>query len=124
MPLFDKPPSAGWMPRGTGLPAAGGGGGGLLGGGVGFCAVGGKDRPLTLCLALASPRLPPRSRSAGRGGVAAVALHVAVVSIVVSLAAWSRSSARPPENAKTDAPQMTRLVFLLPPRPGGGARRW
>ncbi len=73
-----------------------------------------------LCLALPSPRLPARSRSAGRGGVAAVAVHIVAVSIVVSLPAWSRSGARPAVNATTDAPHVPRLVFVLQPGPGGG----
>jgi periplasmic protein TonB len=73
-----------------------------------------------LCLALPSPRLPARSRSAGRGGVAAVAVHAGAVAVVISLAAWSRSSARLTVNAITDSPQVPRLVFVLQPGPDGG----
>lgn len=73
-----------------------------------------------LCLALPSPRLPARSRSAGRGGVAAVAVHMAAVAVVLSLAAWSRPSARVTVNAVTDSPQVPRLVFVLQPGPSGG----
>lgn len=72
-----------------------------------------------LCLVLPSPRLPERERSARRGGIAAVALHVAVVSIV-SMAAWSRSTSHHVPIAETEPTQLPRLVFLLTPAPGGG----
>ena len=48
-----------------------------------------------LCLALAAPRLPTRSRSAHRGGIASVAFHVAVISVLISAATLSRSTNRP-----------------------------
>lgn len=73
-----------------------------------------------LCLALPSPRLPVRSRSAGRGGMFSVVLHIAAVSIVMSLAAWSRSRTPPTVAATPDRPQVPRLVFVLQPGPGGG----
>ena len=73
-----------------------------------------------LCLVVPSPRLPARSRSAGSCGIASAVLHVVAVSTVISLAAWSRSSAPHPVNATADGPQVPRLVFLLQPGPGGG----
>jgi periplasmic protein TonB len=74
-----------------------------------------------LCIALAAPRLPTRSRSAHRGGIASVAFHVAVISILISAATWSRSTNRPvPNPAAHEAIQLPRLVFLLQPGPGGG----
>src|SRR5262245_24607674 len=72
-----------------------------------------------LCLVLPSPRLPARSRSAGRSGIASVAVHVTAVAIVMSLA-WSRPTARHAVSAAPDRPQAARLVFLLQPGPGGG----
>ncbi|HEU4694554.1 MAG TPA: energy transducer TonB [Vicinamibacterales bacterium] len=45
---------------------------------------------------------------------------MAAVAVVLSLAAWSRPSARVTVNAVTDSPQVPRLVFVLQPGPGGG----
>ena len=74
-----------------------------------------------LCLVLAAPRLPTRSRSAHRGGIASVAFHVAVISILISVATLSRSTNRPvPNPAALESLQLPRLVFLLQPGPGGG----
>lgn len=73
-----------------------------------------------LCLALPPPRLPARSRSAGRGGVASVAVHLVVASLVISLFAWSHSAGRLSATATTDSPQLPRMVFILQPAPGGG----
>lgn len=80
----------------------------------------GEGRPL-LSLGLAAPRLPTRSRSAHRGGIASVAFHVGVLSILISVATWSRSTNRPVPNAAAhEAIQLPRLVFLLQPGPAGG----
>ena len=74
-----------------------------------------------LCLTLATPRLPGRSGSANRAGIASVVFHVAVVSIVISMAAWPRSSSQPSVSEPSTQPtQVPRLVFLLRPGPGGG----
>jgi protein TonB len=74
-----------------------------------------------LCLVLAAPRMPTRSRSAHRGGIVAVALHVAVISILFSVATVSRSTNRPVADPAThESIQLPRLVFLLQPGPGGG----
>lgn len=79
-----------------------------------------EGRPL-LYLSLAAPRLPTRSRSAHRGGIASVAFHVAVISILISVATWSRSTNRPVPNAAAhESIQLPRLVFLLQPGPAGG----
>jgi periplasmic protein TonB len=72
-----------------------------------------------LCLVLPTPRLPQRARSGSRAGMASVILHTAVISIVISVAAWSRSTARAP-NTAAEPMQLPRLVFLLRPEPGGG----
>ena len=78
-----------------------------------------EERSL-LCIGLAAPRLPTRSRSAHRGGIASVAFHVAVISII-SAATSSRSTNRPvPNPAAHESIQLPRLVFLLRPGPGGG----
>ena len=74
-----------------------------------------------LCLVLAAPRLPTRSRLAHRGGIASAAFHVAVISILISAATVSRSTNRPVANPAThESIQLPRLVFLLQPGPGGG----
>src|SRR5688572_28194470 len=74
-----------------------------------------------LCLALAAPRVPTRARSAQKGALASVILHVAAISIVMSLTAWPRSKARHPAESSTQAsPPVPRLVFLLQPGPPGG----
>ena len=52
-----------------------------------------------LCLVLPAPRLPQRARSGSRAGMASVIFHTAVISIVISVAAWSRSTARAPDAA-------------------------
>ena len=72
-----------------------------------------------LCLVLPAPRLPQRARSGGRAGMASVIFHTAVISLVISVAAWSRSMARGPDTA-AEPMQLPRLVFLLRPEPGGG----
>ena len=75
----------------------------------------------SLCLARPSPRLPARSRSARTSGIASIAFHVAAASIVISLAAWSRSTASHWPVTAAESPQAPRLVFLLQPgRAGGG----
>jgi periplasmic protein TonB len=74
-----------------------------------------------LCLVVPAPRLPRRSRSGQRGGIASVAFHVAVISIVVTVAAWSRSTERRvPNPAASGSTQVPRIVFLVQPGPGGG----
>jgi periplasmic protein TonB len=73
-----------------------------------------------LCLALSAPRLPRRSGSANRGGIASMAIHLAVFSIVISVAACPRSTARSVSDPSTQPTQVPRLVFLLRPGPGGG----
>ena len=73
-----------------------------------------------LCLALAAPRLPGRLGSANKGGIASVAFHLVVFSIVVSVAAWPRSTPRSVLDPSTQTTQVPRLVFLLRPGPGGG----
>ena len=74
-----------------------------------------------LCIALAAPRLPTRSRSAHRGGLASAAFHVAVISILISAATVPRSTSRPvPNPAAHESVQLPRLVFLMQPGPGGG----
>ena len=79
-----------------------------------------EGRPL-LYLSLAAPRLPTRSQSAHRGGLASVAFHVTVISILISVATWSRSTPRPVPNPAThESIQLPRLVFLQQPGPGGG----
>ena len=72
-----------------------------------------------LCLVLPAPRLPQRARSGSRAGMASLIFHTAVISIVVSVAAWSRSTTRAPDTA-AEPMQLPRLVFLLQPEPGGG----
>ena len=72
-----------------------------------------------LCLVLPAPRLPQRARSGSRAGMASVIFHTAVISLVISVAAWSRSTARAPDTA-AESMQLPRLVFLLRPEPGGG----
>ena len=72
-----------------------------------------------LCLVLPAPRLPQRARSGSRAGMVSVIFHTAVISIVISVAAWSRSTARAPDTA-AEPMQLPRLVFLLRPEPGGG----
>ena len=72
-----------------------------------------------LCLVLPAPRLPQRARSGSRAGMASVIFHTAVISIVISVAAWSRSTPRAPDTA-AEPMQLPRLVFLLRPEPGGG----
>lgn len=75
-----------------------------------------------LCLVVAAPRLPQRARSARRAGTLSLVFHAAVVTAVMSLAAWSGS--RPaPSAAATPAHQplqLPRMVFLQLPGPGGG----
>lgn len=74
-----------------------------------------------LCLVLAAPRLPRRSRSAHKGGIASVAAHVAVISSLITAAAWSRSTdVRVANPAAHESTQLPRLVFLLQPGRGGG----
>jgi len=73
-----------------------------------------------LCLTLAAPRLPGRLGSANKGGIASVAFHLVVFSVVVSVAAWPRSTARSVLDPSTQTTQAPRLVFLLRPGPGGG----
>lgn len=73
-----------------------------------------------LCLVLPAPRLPQRARSGSRAGMASVIFHTAVISIVISVAAWSRSTARAPDTAAEPMQQLPRLVFLVRPEPGGG----
>ena len=74
-----------------------------------------------LCLVLPAPRLPTRSRSAHNGGIASVAFHAAVISILISVATWSRSTDQRVPNPSAHEPmQLPRLVFLLQPGPGGG----
>jgi periplasmic protein TonB len=73
-----------------------------------------------LCLTLAAPRLPGRLGSANKGGIASVAFHLAVFSIVISLAAWPRSAQRSVSDPSIQPTQVPRLVFLLRPGPGGG----
>jgi len=73
-----------------------------------------------LCLTLAAPRLPERFRSANRGGIASVAFHLVVFSIVVSVTALPRGSRRSVPDPSTQSAQVPRLVFLLQPGPGGG----
>ena len=51
--------------------------------------------------------------------MASVIFHTAVISLVISVAAWSRSTARGPDTA-AEPMQLPRLVFLLQPEPGGG----
>ena len=51
--------------------------------------------------------------------MASVIVHTAVISIVISVAAWSRSTARAPDTS-AEPMQLPRLVFLLRPEPGGG----
>jgi len=72
-----------------------------------------------LCLVLPAPRLPQRARSGSRAGMASAIFHTAVISIVISVAAWSRSTVRAPDTA-AEPMQVPRLVFLLRPEPGGG----
>src|SRR6188768_4213665 len=74
-----------------------------------------------LCLVRAAPRLPQRARSGSRAGMASVIFHIAVISIVISVAAWSRSTARAPDTAAASMQQLQlpRLVFLVRPEPGG-----
>jgi len=54
--------------------------------------------------------------------MASVIFHAAVISIVISVAAWSRSTARAPDTAAASMQQLQlpRLVFLVRPEPGGG----
>jgi TonB family protein len=74
-----------------------------------------------LCLVLAAPRLPTRLRSAHTGGIASAAFHVAVITLLISVATVSRSTNRPVANPAThESIQLPRLVFLLQPGPGGG----
>ena len=75
-----------------------------------------------MCLVRAAPRLPQRARSGSRAGMASVIFHIAVISIVISVAAWSRSTARAPDTAAASMQQLQlpRLVFLVRPEPGGG----
>ena len=72
-----------------------------------------------LCLVLPAPRLPQRARSGSRAGMVSVIFHIVVISIVLSVAAWSQSTARAPDTA-AEPVQLPRLVFLLRPEPGGG----
>jgi len=72
-----------------------------------------------LCLVLPAPRLPQRARFGSRAGIASVIVHTAVISIVISGAAWWRSTAPAPDTA-AEPIQLPRLVFLLRPEPGGG----
>ena len=62
-----------------------------------------------LCLVLPTPRLPQRARSGSRAGMASVIFHTAVISIVISVAAWSRSTARAPDTA-AEPMQLPRLA--------------
>jgi len=74
-----------------------------------------------LCLVLPAPRLPQRARSGSRAGMVSVIFHIVVISIVLSVAAWSRSTARAPApDTAAEQVQLPRLVFLLRPEPGGG----
>jgi protein TonB len=74
-----------------------------------------------LCLVLPAPRLPRRSRSAHRGGIASVTVHVAVIATLIATASWSRSPDRhTADRAAHKSTQLPRLVFLLQPGPGGG----
>ena len=79
------------------------------------------ERRSLLCLALAAPRVPKRARSAQKGALASVMFHVAAISIVMSLTAWSRSNSRHTAESSTQvSTQVPRLVFLLQPGPSGG----
>jgi len=51
--------------------------------------------------------------------MASMIFHAAVISFVISVAAWSRSTAPAPDPA-AEPMQLPRLVFLLWPEPGGG----
>ena len=78
-----------------------------------------EERSL-LCLVLPAPRLPRRRTTAHTGGVASVAFHVVVISIVVAAAAWPRWTPRRGLEPSAQPTQVPRLVFLLRPGPGGG----
>ena len=78
------------------------------------------DARSLLYLVHPSPRLPARARSARTGGMASVIFHIAVASIVIALAAWSRSSVRSMPSTMSEPRQVPRLVFLLQPGPRGG----
>jgi periplasmic protein TonB len=80
----------------------------------------GTEERSLLCLVHPSPRLPARARSARTGGMVSVTFHIAVASIVISLAALSRSSVHITPSTMTESRQIPRLVFLLKPGPGGG----
>ncbi|HLG54269.1 MAG TPA: energy transducer TonB [Vicinamibacterales bacterium] len=81
-----------------------------------------SDARSLLCLALAAPRLPQRSRSAGRGGALSILFHAAIVTTVIAAAAWSGSGPTPsPTATPSHQPlQLPRMVFLQLPGPGGG----
>ena len=71
-----------------------------------------------LCLALAAPRLPERTRSGRAGSLISVLFHALVVTGLISASAWVRSV--PARVVPGNRHQPVRLVFLQAPGPGGG----
>jgi protein TonB len=80
------------------------------------------DKRSLLCLVLPAPRLPHRTRSAGRGAGGAVLLHIAVLTTLLVTGARSGSTPEPSQaTASSRQPlQLPRIVFLQMPGPGGG----
>lgn len=71
-----------------------------------------------LCLAVAAPRLPERTRSGRAGSLISVLFHALVVTGLISASAWVRSVPAPVVQSNRHEP--VRLVFLQTPGPGGG----